>query len=148
MAISSASFTAILATPTDKCVFVGKIETLPLQADPLNTGSTYIAKGPTFDLQRCDYSQSWYYRNALGELAQDFDPNVCLCDNNGNRITTGQQIAAVVNYAATRGLNVATGTIAPGMFAPYDQKIKHHLLGRCHSHAPLHARSRCLVGLR
>ena len=111
-----------LATPTDKCVFVGKIETLPLQADPLNTGSTYIAKGPTFDLQRCDYSQSWYYRNALGELAQDFDPNVCLCDNNGNRITTGQQIAAVVNYAATRGLNVATGTIAPGMFAPYDQK--------------------------
>lgn len=109
-------------TPTDKCVFIGTIENLPYQADPKKSGGSYLAKGPTHDLQRCDYSQSWSYRDAAGDIQDDFNPNVCLCDFYGTRLTTGQQISAVVIYSVGRGLDIALGTVAPGLFAPYDQK--------------------------
>lgn len=104
------------------CVFVGTVETLPTTSDPSDTSGTYKILGPSHDLQLCDYSQSWYYRDPSGTLQSDYDPNVCLCDDNGTRITTGAQIAAVVAYAATRGLTVTAGTITPGLYAPYDQK--------------------------
>lgn len=104
------------------CVFIGTVETLPVQSGPSSTAGAYIIKGPTFDLQRCDYSQSWYYRDSAGDIQEDFNPNVCLCDNNGTRISTGQQITAAVTYAATRSLNVVAGTVAAGLLAPYDQK--------------------------
>jgi hypothetical protein len=110
------------ATPSDTCIFVGTVEVLPVNSGPQSTAGSYTIKGPTFDLQRCDYSQQWSYRDDAGDLQQDYDPDVCLCDNAGTRIKTGAQITAAVTYAATRGLNIALGTVAAGLFAPYDQK--------------------------
>lgn len=110
------------ATPTDTCVFVGTVEILPTQSDPKTTSGTYTAKGPTFDLQRCDFSQLWYYKDSEGVTQQGYNPNVCLCDNNGVRLKTGEQMAEAVSYAVTRGVNITSGTIAQGLYAPYDQK--------------------------
>ena len=116
--------TAYPATP-DKCIFVGTVERTPPQAiagrrtDPPATKSS----APPYGLQLCDFSQKWTYRNATGTSIKAYEPTVCLGENSsGTRITSGQQIEDVLDYAIAKGLNLQRGTVAAGCQVPYDER--------------------------
>lgn len=108
---------------TDTCVFVGKVETVPSGAADASEDITYTACGPSFDLQFCDYLQQWAYTDEAGVLQSLYEPSVVLGENSaGTRLRSGEVVADVIAWAASRGVNIAAGTIAAGVWIPYDER--------------------------
>lgn len=111
-------------TTADVCIFAGTVEEIPRQA--IGGGSQllrYVVKGPAYGLQLCHFSQQWTYRTGAGVSTKDYEPTVCLGeDNSGNRITNMEQIGEVVDYAIAKGLNIQKGTIATGVTVPFDER--------------------------
>lgn len=112
------------ASPSDRCVFIGTIETIPRQAQGAGPQAiTYTALGPAADLQLCELSQEWASTSAGGFVTRSFEPIVILGeDNNGNRLKSGETINYALSYAIARGLNIDIGTIATGVTVPLDQR--------------------------
>ncbi len=111
-------------TTTDVCHFVGTVEVIPRQA--VGGGSqalTYTAYGPSFDLQRCEYSQEWAFTTLAGVVSSDYDPIVVLGENNqGDRLKTGEAVEHALSWAVTRGVNIDLGTIEDGSEFPLDER--------------------------
>ncbi len=109
---------------TDVCLFVGTVEVVPRQA--VGGGShalTYVAYGPSFDLQRCEYSQEWSFTLEDGTASSDYDPVVVLGeDNNGYRLKTGGAISHALSWAVTRGVKIDLGVIEDGVEFPLDER--------------------------
>jgi len=109
----------------DDCIFSGTVEDIPPSA--MAAGSqifTYVVKGPANDLQLCDFSQRWTYTDTTdGSSVKDYEPTVVLGSSNlGVRITSGDQVSQVIDYAILRGLNIQSGTFAAGVTTPYDER--------------------------
>lgn len=109
---------------TDECEFVGTVEGIPRAAQGGGSQAlTYVAFGPAYDLQRCDYSQEWTYTKADGTTAQIYEPTVVLGeDNNGTRLLSGGVISHAASYAISRGVQIDLGTIAAGVAIPLDER--------------------------
>lgn len=112
------------AVTTDRCVFVGKVESIPRQASGGGPQAiAYTALGPAYELQRCELSQEWTHTSDAGIATTVYEPTVVLGeDNNGLRLTSGQTINYALAYAVTRGVNIDIGTIADGVLVPYDER--------------------------
>jgi hypothetical protein len=109
---------------TDRCVFVGKVESIPRQASGGGPQAiAYTALGPAYELQRCELSQEWTHTSDAGIATTVYEPTVVLGeDNNGLRLTSGQTINYALAYAVTRGVAIDIGTIAAGVLVPYDER--------------------------
>ncbi|HRR33525.1 MAG TPA: hypothetical protein P5026_05465 [Kiritimatiellia bacterium] len=108
---------------TDTCVFVGTVETVPPGAQDAHEDITYTACGPSFGLQLCDYLQQWAYTDESGALQTLHEPSVVLGENNaGTRLRNGEVVSDVIAWAASQGVNIAAGAIAPGVWIPYDER--------------------------
>lgn len=109
---------------TDRCFFVGKVESIPRQSQGGGSQDIrYTALGPAYALQLCDYSQEWTYTADDGTTAQIYEPTVVLGeDNNGLRLTSGGVINHAASYAVARGVQIDIGTIAAGVTVPLDER--------------------------
>ena len=108
---------------TDRCVFVGTVETIPCSAGDGQESVVYTAQGPSYWLQRCDMSQQWSYTNDAGASAVGYEPTVVLGENSsGTRLKSGQTILSAAGYAITRGVQIQLGSIADGTWTPYDER--------------------------
>ncbi len=112
------------ASPTDRCVFKGTVESIPRQAVGGGTEDIqYVALGPAYALQLCDFAQEWHHADATGADVTSYDPTVVLGeDNAGTRLQSGGTIAHVADYAISRGVSLLKGTLAAGVWTPYDER--------------------------
>lgn len=112
------------ASPADKCVFKGTVESVPRQAVGGATEDVqYIALGPAYALQRCDFSQDWSYTSSGGSVTSITEPTVVLGeDSAGTRLRSGAMIASVADYAISRGVGILKGAVAAGVWTPYDER--------------------------
>ena len=108
---------------TDRCVFVGTVETIPCSASDGQESVVYTAMGPAYWLQRCDFSQTWAYTDDGGIASTGWEPTVVLGENSsGTRLSSGQVISGVASYAIGRGLKIQLGSISSGTWTPLDER--------------------------
>jgi hypothetical protein len=104
--------------------FVGRIAELPREATGPQHKLSYTVLGPWHRFEKITYGQDWTLRrssdNAEVTLAK---PRVVLGQSSaGASLTTGEQIAAVIDFLIARGVPILKGTIDTGIHMPYDEQ--------------------------
>lgn len=108
----------------DTCVFCGWVRGIPRDAEPGGERFSFVVEGPSSRLRRVSYAQQWKaIVDEAGTVGTTLEPRVILGENNaGARRTTGEQISDVIDYAISKGMPLARGTIAAGLTAPRDER--------------------------
>lgn len=103
----------------------GTVVSLHAMGNPAEENIHYEIAGPWVYLERCVYQQGWQMRNeGEGEPTEQFKSRVILNQNTaGDRITSGAQITAALNYAISRGAPIAIGTIEPTLDLPWTEAV-------------------------
>lgn len=106
-------------------LFVGRCVTLPRQATGRQEMMRYQMLGGWHELERCSYQQQWQVmRSTDGQLVTVAKPRVVLGQaDNGTRINSGAQLAAIISYAVSRGRLLALGTVDAGVPMPHDEQL-------------------------
>jgi hypothetical protein len=114
----------VSGTYTDRCLFVGHLVSIPRQMLTQTEAIQHRALGAWYNLEKCTYLQSWaLMRTTDNALVTVGKPRVVLGqDDAGLPLTTGEQIAAILDHAIAVGKPIATGTIDTGVQMPYDER--------------------------
>ena len=98
--------------------FQGRIASVISNADDESEGYTVTVTGPWTDLEQLVYQQSWAIGNGSIKL-----PRVVIgMDETGERLTIGQVIRKVVEYAQENGVDIEAGAIEDGAMLWTTQK--------------------------
>lgn len=103
--------------------FTGVNLTTPRLAYPAEERVQYRLAGPWWYLEQCVYQQYWkLYNAATGGVTNQYKSRVILCHTiDGDRLDSGEQITAAINYAIGKGADLANGTIDPAVEIPYEE---------------------------
>ena len=103
--------------------FVGTCISNPAQGTDAAERIAYQVAGPWWWLEQIDYLQVWrVYSIADAELQNTYKSRVILNqDADGNRITSGAQIQAVINYCISKGAPMQLGTVDPDLNLPWEE---------------------------
>jgi len=105
--------------------FYGRVTTLPRQGSARAETRRVVLAGPWWDFQECTYMQSWrIYSVASSGLTNANRCRVVLFQSaDGNRATSGAQVANVVDWLIARGAPIQKGTIDAGITLPFDEQV-------------------------
>jgi len=105
--------------------FLGSVTKVPRSGSGPSESLSYEVSGPWRWLEECVYQQAWSVWSASEKkLTQVTKSRVVLGQGTGGqRLTTGQQIQAVLEYAASRGAPIAVGAIDADMELPFDEQV-------------------------
>src|ERR1043165_1756992 len=104
--------------------FLGRVTTIPRQGTAQGESMRYELSGPWWYLENCFFEQAWKERLSEEDptLVDVLKTRAVLGqDVNGSRITNGQQIAAIIAMAVSRGAPLAVGNIDPDTIIPFDE---------------------------
>lgn len=111
--------------------FKGRVNNLPRQGSGAAESVAYELVGPWWYLEQAVFQQQWMtYQPDLfligppeGFLGRRYKSRVVLCqDDDGDKITSGEQITAAVAYARdVLDAPVEIGTVDPALDLPYDE---------------------------
>jgi len=107
----------------DATWFQGPCITIPRLGEARDERITYELAGPWWYLEKCIYLQVWrVYSVADAELQNAYKSRGILCqDSDGNRITSGAQIQAAINYCISKGAPITLGTVDPDIQIPWEE---------------------------
>lgn len=106
--------------------FTGRITSPTVYASSSEEGHTYRASGPSWFLENLRYFESRYMAQdpttVDSPLVPVFSPRAVLFNTlDGVSQTTGEQIAAALAFANTRGANISIGAIGLDSPAPWEE---------------------------
>lgn len=101
--------------------FKGRVNNIPRQGDPRRERITYELVGPWWYLEHCIYQQSWQLWSGSSVTAVNKSRVILGQDTSGNRITTGAQIGAAIDYAIGLSAPITKGTIDPDLYIPWEE---------------------------
>lgn len=111
----------VIVRKDDAQWFYGRVTSIPRIGVASGEDIEYVLAGPWWHLEKAVYQQSWQIYN--GGLGAQYKTRVILNqDADGDRITTGAQIADAVNWAISRGAPIALGTVDPDLNLPFDEQ--------------------------
>lgn len=104
--------------------FVGRIISNPRQATVQEERISYRVVGPWWYLTKIVYQQDWlmWDEEEEGVLAQKKSRVIIGQNAAGERITSGEQIADVLEYARSRGAPFMVGVIDPAVQVPWSEE--------------------------
>lgn len=104
--------TAIIFWKNSTIVFQGKVRSNPRDADPESESQMIEVFDAWDEMERTTYQESW----SLGGPFTLMMPKAVLgLDDTGASIDTGEQIKAAIDYAASVGIAVQSGTFPSGI---------------------------------
>lgn len=106
--------------------FEGRVVRTPVHGSPEREDQRYELAGPWWYLDDLVYQQGWKQLSDFGDPLSpltEVDRSRLLLGMNadGNKIHTGLQITAAINYAILAGRPLQLGTIDPAADAPWDE---------------------------
>lgn len=100
--------------------FVGRITQIPRSGTPTDESLSYTASGPWCWLENLVFRQYW--KTGGGESQQLVPRAVLGQDVEGGRMTSGQVLREVLQYAIDCGAPFQIGTIEPAIAIPLDEQ--------------------------
>lgn len=103
--------------------FYGRVTTIPRQGEPRSEIATITLADPWWYFQTA-YMQSWLIYDVDGEVLVNTNKTrvVLFQDAVGARLTTGNQVADVIDWLIARGAPIAKGVIDAGIELPFDER--------------------------
>ena len=104
--------------------FRGRCVTVPREGSDDEESIEYEFQGAWRYFEECTYEQLWrIWDTTQDQLIWDYKPRLILCqDEEGDRITTGQQIQDVVDFLVARGAPLQVGDIDPDVQIPWEEQ--------------------------
>lgn len=91
--------------------FTGRVQENPDAADGRSSSRTLVLADAWQDIEDTIYRESW----AVGDGTHMYPKAILGMNDEGEAITTGEQIAEVIDFLITRGVGIAKGDIADGV---------------------------------
>lgn len=91
--------------------YTGRVKESPISADASNESRTLYLTDAWDDLETTIYQESW----PIGSGSVLYPRCILGLDDAGAQITTGEQIAAVIDYAIATDVDITKGTIDSGL---------------------------------
>lgn len=95
----------------DTQFFRGKVVSRPVYGRPASEGQTIRVMDAWQDLEDTIYQEPW----AVGTGSVNFPIAILGLDDEGDPLTTGEQIEAAINYAISAGVDLQLGTVPAGL---------------------------------
>ena len=99
--------------------YAGRVQESPDAADGRSTSRMLFLADAWQDIDDTIYRESW----AVGSGTHMYPRAILGLNDAGEEITSGEQIAAVIDFLITRGVNIARGTIEEG-FALWPSEVR------------------------